>query len=171
MLYNEGLKIYTAANIEMQQIARTEIKKGLKELDKRQGYRGPLNHFSPEAIETFSKKLQIEFDKTPLEKGKTVKGVVIDVNDRKNEITIRMGNAKGIIGITNMKWAREPNPEVASYESFIKHVGDILRIGDVILVKLKGKKKDSDLWTLAWNRYRRFRGHCWPSSRKPAGSR
>ena len=32
MLYNEGLKIYTAANIEMQQIARTEIKKGLKEL-------------------------------------------------------------------------------------------------------------------------------------------
>ncbi|HJO63293.1 MAG TPA: transglycosylase domain-containing protein, partial [Desulfobacterales bacterium] len=149
MLYNEGLKIYTAANIEMQQIARTEIKKGLKELDKRQGYRGPLNHFSPEAIETFSKKLQIEFDKTPLEKGKTVKGVVIDVNDRKNEITIRMGNAKGIIGIANMKWAREPNPEVASYESFIKHVGDILRIGDVILVKLKGKKKDSDLWTRA----------------------
>lgn len=158
MLYNEGLKIYTAANIEMQQIARTEIKKGLKELDKRQGYRGPLNHFSPEAIETFSKKLQIEFDKTPLEKGKTVKGVVIDVNDRKNEITIRMGNAKGIIGIANMKWAREPNPEVASYESFIKHVGDILRIGDVILVKLKGKKKDSDLWTLALEQVPKVQG-------------
>lgn len=158
MLYNEGLRIYTAVNIEMQKIARTEIKKGLKELDKRQGYRGPLNHFSPEEIETFSKKLQIEFDKTPLEKGKIVKGVVIDVNDRKDEIMVRMGNAKGIIGISDMKWAREPNPEVASYESYIKHVGDVLRIGDVILIKLKDKKKDSDLWALALEQVPKVQG-------------
>jgi len=142
----------------MQKIARTEIEKGLKELDKRQGYRGPLNLFSPEEIETFSKKLQIEFDKIPLEKGKTVKGVVIDVNDRKNEITVRLGNAKGIIGVGDMKWAREPNPEIASYESSIKHVGDVLRIGDVILVKVKGKKKDSDLWALALEQVPKVQG-------------
>ena len=158
MLYNEGLKIYTAVNIEMQKIARTEIEKGLKELDKRQGYRGPLNHFSPEEIETFSKKLQIEFDQAPLKKGKTVKGVVIDVNDRKNEITVRMGNTNGIIGIADMKWARAPNPEIASYESSIKHVGDVLKIGDVVLVRLKGEKKGADIWTLSLEQVPKVQG-------------
>jgi hypothetical protein len=51
VLYTQGLKIYTAASIEMQKIAREEIEKGLYELDKRQGYRGPLQKLTPEEIE------------------------------------------------------------------------------------------------------------------------
>ncbi len=47
LLYNNGLKIYTAVNIEMQKQARQEIANGLEALDKRQGYRGPLNHLKP----------------------------------------------------------------------------------------------------------------------------
>jgi penicillin-binding protein 1A len=54
VLYTQGLKIYTAVNIEMQKIARAEIKKGLYELDKRQGFRVPQKKLAPEEIETFS---------------------------------------------------------------------------------------------------------------------
>jgi len=147
-LYNDGLKIYTAVNIEMQKTARKEIEKGLKALDKRQGYRGPLKHLSEEEIEAFSKELQKELEENPVEEGKIVNGVVIEVNDTNDTAIVRIGNAQGIININGMRWARKPDPEVPYYETKVKHPGEVLDIGDVILVKIKNKINDSDLWEL-----------------------
>ncbi len=148
-LYNEGLSVYTAVNIEMQKIAREEISKGLYALDKRQGYRGPLKHLQPEEIESFSKQIQLELEDVHLEDGKIVKGVVVGVNDKKNTVTVRMGNMLGVIGIADMRWARKPNPEVAYYAAKVNNVGDVLKVGDVILVRLKGKIPGTDQWRLA----------------------
>ena len=147
-LYNDGLKIYTAVNIEMQKAARKEINKGLKALDKRQGYRGPIKHLSEEEIETFSKELRKELEENPVEEGKIVNGVVIEVNDTNDTAIVRIGNAQGIININGMRWARKPDPEVPYYEAKVKHPGEVLDIGDVILVKIKNKINDSDLWEL-----------------------
>lgn len=147
-LYNDGLKIYTAVNIEMQKAAMKEIEKGLKALDKRQGYRGPLKHLAEEEIEAFSKELQEDFEKNPIEEGKIVNGVVIEVNDTNDTAIIRIGNAQGIININSMRWARKPDPEVPYYETRVEHPREVLDIGDVILVKLKNKITDSDLWEL-----------------------
>ena len=149
ILYREGLKIYTCVNIEMQKIAREEIEKGLKALDKRQGYRGPLKHLRKEEIEAFSKELQIEFDETPIEKGNTVEGVVIKVDNKNDTTTIRLGDARGVIEIADMDWARKPNPDIPYRENAVKHPGRVLKEGDVILVKAKDKNKDSELWSLA----------------------
>ena len=93
VLYTQGLKIYTAANVEMQNIAQEEIEKGLVELDKRQGYRGPLNKLAPEEIEAFSKSVQSKLDEDPLEAGQMVQGVVIKVDDKNKNVTVRIGNA------------------------------------------------------------------------------
>ncbi len=147
-LYNDGLKIYTAVNIEMQKTARKEIVKGLKALDKRQGYRGPLKHLSEEEIEAFSKELRKDLEENPVEEGKIVNGVVIEVNDINDTAIVRIGNAQGIININSMRWARKPDPEVPYYESRVKHPGEVLDIGDVILVKINNKITDSDLWEL-----------------------
>jgi penicillin-binding protein 1A len=147
-LYNDGLKIYTAVNIEMQKAARKEIERGLKALDKRQGYRGPIKHLADEEIEAFSKELRKELEENPVEEGKIVNGVVIEVNDTNDTAIVRIGNAQGIININSMRWARKPDPEVPYYESRVEHPGEVLNIGDVILVKINNKIKDSDLWKL-----------------------
>ena len=42
LLYRGGLKVHTTLNLGMQHAARDAIEKGLSELDKREGYRGPL---------------------------------------------------------------------------------------------------------------------------------
>ena len=148
-LYKEGLKIYAAVNIEMQRIARDKINKELKALDKRQGYRGPVNHLPIEEIEAFSKELQNEQEKDSLAEGKIVTGVVIEVNDRDKTVSVRMGNVYGTIRIADMRWARKPDPEVPYYESRINRPGEVLKTGDIILVKLKNKIKDTKLWELA----------------------
>jgi len=149
MLYNEGLKIYTAVNIEMQKTAREEIEKGLKQLDKRQGYRGPLKHLAPEEFEAFSEELQSKLDNDFIEEGKIIEGLVIKVDDSRNTVTVRMGNIIGIISLKDMRWARKPDPEIAYYESRIKHPGNVLTVGDVILVKLKKQMKKTRLWQLS----------------------
>jgi len=149
VLYKEGLNIYSAVNIEMQKMAQEEIAKGLYDLDKREGYRGPIKHLNPEEIESFSMELQLELDKEPLEEGKIVKGVVIEINDKNNTVIVRMGSTLGVIRIDDMGWARKPDPEIAYYETRVNHVGEVLTVGDVILVGVKNKIFDTDRWWLS----------------------
>ena len=146
MLYREGLKIYTAVNIEMQKAARAEVNKGLLALDKRQGFRGSLMHLSPEEIENFSTELINTQKADSFVEGKTVTGVVIAVDDAADTVTVRMGDQRGTIGIESMRWARTPNPEVPFYLNRIKHPGQALRVGDVIEVLLKAKGEEG--WEL-----------------------
>jgi len=148
-LYTQGLQVYTAVNLEMQKIAREEIQKGLSELDKREGYRGPLEHIKPEAIESYLQTLQAEFDNQPLADGAMVKGVVIAVNDRQDTVTVRLGNTQGTIALEDMVWARKPDPEVAYHQVKLKRPSQALAEGDVILVKVRGKAEGKDTWTLA----------------------
>lgn len=149
VLYREGIKIYSAVNIEMQKMARDEIKKGLYALDKRQGYRGPIKHLRREEFESFSTERQLELEKAPLEEGRIVTGVVIEIDDKNNTVIVRMGKALGVIRIDDMRWARKPDPEVAYYEARINQVGKVLKTGDVIQVRVKGKIFETDRWWLA----------------------
>ena len=58
LLYRGGLKVFTTVNLRMQQVARKALRKGLAELDKREGYRGPLKNLSPEEITAILEYLQ-----------------------------------------------------------------------------------------------------------------
>ena len=149
ILYTQGLKIYTAVNVEMQKIAQEEIEKGLHELDKRQGFRGPLDKLAPEEIETFSNSIQSELDNEPLETGRIVKGVVIKVDNKNKVVTVRIGNSLGQIALSDMEWARKLDIDVAYYEVKVKRPGEALKAGDVIWVKAKERSEDAELWPLA----------------------
>jgi len=146
-LYTQGLQVYTAVNIEMQKIARQEIQKGLFELDKRSGFRGPLQKITSQEIESFSQTLQAELAKNPLKAGDVTKAVVIAVNDAKEKVTVRMGISQGVIAFKSMRWARKPDLELAYYEAKIRKPSEALAVGDVILVRVKKENgEDKDTW-------------------------
>ncbi len=148
-LYTQGLQVYTAVNIKMQKIARQEIQQGLFELDKRSGFRGPLQHLKPEEIESFSQSLQADLVKNSLSAEIVTKAVVIAVDDAKKKVTVRMGISQGVIAFENMKWARKPDLELAYYEAKIKNPSEALAVGDVILVRVKEQKtEDKDTWVV-----------------------
>lgn len=148
-LYRDGLKVYTTVNIEMQKAARAEIQKGLADLDKRQGYRGPLRHLEIDEIEAYSENLKKTAGEVAIEQGGIFEGIVVDVNDSEENVVVRMGDMRGIITLSDMKWARKPDPEKAYYEDTVRHVKDVLKVGDVIKVRLKEKDPDTDTWRLA----------------------
>ena len=148
-LYKEGLKIYAAVNIEMQKIARSEVQKGLIDLDKRQGYRGPVRHLEPEEIEDFCGKVQIELDEDPLEGGKILEGVVLRVDDVNNQVAVRMGRSMGVINLADMRWARKPNPDIPYYTDVVRYPGQVLTVGDVVQVNVKQHMEENDQWALS----------------------
>jgi penicillin-binding protein 1A len=147
-LYTQGLKIYAAVNVNMQKAARSEIQKGLKALDRRQGYRGPIKKLKPGEIDDFSRELEKELVLQPLTPGAQTRGVVVDVNDKEGKVTVRMGGQQGVICIEQMRWARTPDPEVAQYQARLRRPGKALAVGDVILVEAKDQDPKTQTWSL-----------------------
>ena len=148
-VYTGGLQVYTAVDIDMQKNARQAVREGLRELDKRQGYRGPVKHLTPEKIEAFSRNIQKRIDEEPLQPGRRIKGVVIEVDDAADSVLLRIGSARGRLELADMRWARKPNPEVHHSRGRVKDPGDVLDEGDVLLLRIKKEKTEGDIWPVA----------------------
>ena len=136
MLYREGLKVYTTVNLDMQKTAESAVTKGLLELDKREGYRGPLRNLVPEEREPYRQKRAEILKEKPPRIGDVVEGLVEKVDDENKEVKVSVGDKVGLLPLSEMKWARKPNPDVPYYATSIKNPGQALKEGDVILVRI-----------------------------------
>lgn len=180
MVLDKGIKVYTGLDLVKQIEAQKQVRKGLRELDKRQGYRGPLRKLEePEEIAKFllesrdnlmdeySPLRVIQPDGTIIEKGplnltgkdaegkllpslpeyiemdQILEGIVTKVDDEWGLVHVRFAESKGLIDIETMKWARSPDPEKRADGNEIEKPSEALSKGDVILVKVIGKKFSS----------------------------
>jgi penicillin-binding protein 1A len=141
-LYTQGLQIHTAVNIDYQKMAEEEVNKGLQELDKRQGYRGPLRSLAAVEIEDVLRAQAANLENNPLHPDRMTQAVVVQVNDQAKTVHLRIGQDQGVLSLADMNWARKPNPDVAHYEAKIRQPSSALKAGDLILVKIKEPRKD-----------------------------
>ncbi len=149
LLYRGGLKVYTTLNLEMQRAAQAALNKGLKELDKREGYRGPLRHLSPEEMEAFREESAKKLEQDLPDVDSMLEGLVVKVNDQKGEVVISYGGKRGLLPLSEMKWARAPNPDVPYYATSLKLPSKVLKTGDVVLVRIKKKGTPPFDWILS----------------------
>ncbi|MCD6266213.1 MAG: PBP1A family penicillin-binding protein [Deltaproteobacteria bacterium] len=143
LLYKGGLKVYTTVNLKMQEAAQKAIKRGLYELDKREGFRSPTRRFLFSGEETLNKSKPKILSKNTLEIGTITQGTVIKVDSKNKETLVQIEDKKGILPLSNMKWARMVDPEKAYFESKLQDPADVLTPGDIITVKIVKKSKDS----------------------------
>ncbi|MBL0714910.1 MAG: transglycosylase domain-containing protein, partial [Desulfosarcina sp.] len=147
-LNREGLKIFTAVNLDMQRAAREEIEKGLLELDKRQGYRGPLTNIPAVDQADYLKTLAAD-QADKLVPGALLKGLVTRVDNRAQVVKLNLGTAEGLLALADMNWARKPDPDVIYWAAKVKRPGNVLRAGDVIQVRIKEAPEAGAPWPLA----------------------
>ena len=147
-LYREGLNIHTAVDLAMQSAAREEIEKGLRDLDKREGYRGAHENLAPDEREAFLKTLAAE-QAERLTPEAIVRGLVTTVDDKQKRVVVDLGTARGVIVLEDMAWARKPDPEVSYWSAKITRPSLALAVGDVIDVRLKTKGDGDALWGLS----------------------
>jgi len=143
-LYKQGLQIHTAVNIELQKIGRDAVNKGLTELDRRTGYRGPLNNISTLQIESFCGEISEKIGNNLLKKEDTYQGVIINIDDENGFTKVRVGDFYGIIKLETMTWARKPDPELAYYETKVQKPSQVFKPGDIILVKVADEIVEDD---------------------------
>src|SRR5438132_359250 len=118
MVYKGGLQVYTTLSFPEQQTATTILEQGLRELDKRQGYRGPLRR-STSPGEFSAKRVNSGASADPASRpGGIIEAVVTRVE--KDGLTVLARGLTGQIATDDLIWARRrlkgPDP--------IKHVKD-----------------------------------------------
>jgi penicillin-binding protein 1A len=78
-----GLKVYAALDARLQRAAHDAMQEGLRAVDKRQGWRGPLVHLDPDEVKPFLEALEEERERrfppeeTPAIDKKTIEGAPI----------------------------------------------------------------------------------------------
>jgi penicillin-binding protein 1A len=128
----KGLRVYTSLNIKMQGVAEETLRKGLREDDKRRGWRGPTKNIlkdpltkpdgTPVTLETY----EDDDWKKPFTAGDQVHGLVMDV--KPDHAVVRFGSLNARVTASDVAWTRK-SPLLAVFAS-----------GDVDLFEVKEVK-------------------------------
>ncbi|MBI5894055.1 MAG: transglycosylase domain-containing protein, partial [Deltaproteobacteria bacterium] len=152
LLYKGGLNIYTTLDVELQKAANLAVTAGLKEYDRRHGYRGPIKQLAnKDDIEKFIEETKEDISKKKIEQGRQYQGIVTAVNlstasstgqasskvTQERFVTVLLGDRKGRIAFEDMEWARLYNPTNNPDAGKQKDISQIIKKNDVILVSIK----------------------------------
>ncbi len=106
----QGLRVYTTLNVKMQKIAEEALRQGLRDDDKRRGWRGPeknilktpvlLKDGEPATLETYKDPDW----KKPFEAGDLVHGVVMQV--KTDHAVVRFGNVTARVMPPDFAWTK-----------------------------------------------------------------
>ncbi len=151
LVYKGGLQIYTTLNIAMQKLAEESLQQGLRQLDKRQGWRGPLGHVE------FGKDFVAPDEYPELQNPQAAqiygmyRGLVTKVT--RKSAAILVGNTyKGTIAFEDMKWAERRLKDVNDVGTAViqKEVTPrhILKVGDIVEVLPKNGNLESSIFVL-----------------------
>jgi penicillin-binding protein 1A len=161
--YTRGLKIYTTVDLKAQNAAEAAVARGLAELHKRHGYAGPLKHLEPAGHAAFNEANhrdiflsrmekdwyhpmtdgEIAAKPTELDADKVYQALVTGTD--KNNATVRVGKATGVILPRDFGWARPRSDYTGYYDNsgifgswatiFVRDPSKLFKVGDVIEVK------------------------------------
>jgi penicillin-binding protein 1A len=92
-------------NADMQRAAFESLRSGLKAVDKRQGFRGPVKYLKEADVEAFCGKVEDSIDSVALKTGENYQGLVVGFNIEKHEVIVRVGERTGLLPRKNMSWA------------------------------------------------------------------
>ncbi len=141
-LYGGGLRIMTTLDARIQELALHALRKGLRTIDRRKGFRGAIRHLSPHDLR------EVERETVPMtasEKGSIPPGGREEVTITRVDsvrATFSWEGHPGIIPKAKMLWAARVlkgpdfDHDVKTLTEFSP--GAILRPGDVVLVHLTG---------------------------------
>lgn len=132
MVYKGGLRVHTTMNKKAQMNAQTALQEGLREIDKRMGWRGPIGH--RENINIANNSGRASFSASI---GDISTGVVLSVKPR--EAVIKARGITGRLLLADALWASNIIDSKTGRTRSIKNfdLTDILQKGDVVWVRFR----------------------------------
>ncbi len=133
MVYKGGMKVYTTLSKSDQMHAQRALQEGLREVDKRRGWRGPVGH--KDLIKEDTAEHKVSFTASA---GDISTGVVMSVGLK--EAVVKARGLTGKLLLSDSLWAvNSPGKAVKSTAGSAKtlRLTDILHRGDIIWVKFR----------------------------------
>ncbi|HXA56020.1 MAG TPA: PBP1A family penicillin-binding protein [Candidatus Acidoferrum sp.] len=121
-VHEQGLRVYTTLNVQMQKAADQAVRDGLHSYDRRHGWRGHLPNILDQHLGTLE-KYQNDDWRSGIEKGDYVTGLVTSVQT--TFAWIKIGAYKAMLTPVDFAWTQHKSP------------ADILRVGDLVSVYIK----------------------------------
>lgn len=123
----DGLSIYTPLDLQANKYVSLSVQKGLREVDKRRGYRGPLNHLQEPYAENF-KKMYGTVDSTK----EVYPALVVGVNKQKSILSLDINGKTALLELKKINWAKKRITK--DDKTFSASLDDAFKVGDVIEV-------------------------------------
>lgn len=136
----EALEIHTAVDLYAQEKAAKALRKGLRDVSKRRGWRGPIDRIESVDSEEFLEKYNDQLEPR-LKEDELYPALILDINRARSTVVLDLGYQKAELKLRAKAWYskfRDENDRVRWIKPLQR-----LKAGDVILVSLKPAKKDN----------------------------
>jgi penicillin-binding protein 1A len=107
-IWRKGMQVYTTLNIEMQKAANRALREGLRNYDKRHGWRGPIGNVLRMPTGDLSSYTHPSW-RNPLNAEDVAVGMVTEAGNK--EATVRIGKYQGKIGLKEIAWTKAKSPD------------------------------------------------------------
>jgi penicillin-binding protein 1A len=134
-LLQDGLRVEMAMDLDKQRAAQAAMLRGLLDVDRRQGFWGPLASVSGPEREELRRQLARAWPAGTLARGDFAVGIVSSVNDATAQVRVEVGDDVGVLPLAGMRWARPPNPQVRHEDAPLSRPSAALKVGDVVVVR------------------------------------
>ncbi len=135
VVHEQGLRVYTTLNVHLQKVAEAALRQGLRDDDKRRGWRGPERNILrkpvtlpsgiPASLETYTD----DDWKKPFKDGDLVHGLVMEV--KPDYAVVRFGQMTARVTPSEFAWTKQTQPR------------DLFSPGDLDLFLIKEMKGQS----------------------------
>jgi penicillin-binding protein 1A len=116
-IYQSGLEVRTGLDVDLQRMANRSVEHGLRELDKRQGWRGRIDHV-PAGTEPAAWASASWHD--GVVEGEVYDGVVLQAS--RGRVRVKCGPLEGILDPDSIAWTGRADPGA------LVHAGDVIRV-------------------------------------------
>lgn len=137
-----GFAIETTVDVQAYNLARTAVQSNLRDLDKRQGWRGLVSKTTQEK-DWFKELYNSIRSVDDLEEAQVYPAQIVKVVKRKGLVVVQVGELQGIVDLKSATWARrfiDKNDNVISINPM-----NVVETGDWIEVSLSEQGKDKTI--------------------------
>ncbi|HVP68640.1 MAG TPA: PBP1A family penicillin-binding protein [Anaeromyxobacteraceae bacterium] len=134
-LLADGLRVEMAMDLDKQRAAQAAMLGGLLDVDRRQGFWGPVAHVGAAEREELRRRLADAWPPGMLAVGEYAVAIVSAVNDLTGQVRVEIGDEEAVLPVAGMRWARPPNPQVHYEHAIVTRPSAALQVGDVVVVR------------------------------------
>jgi penicillin-binding protein 1A len=121
-VHEGGLKVFSTLNVDAQKAANAGVRAGLREYDKRHGWRGAERNLMSEGVQSLE-SYELKDWKFAIRTNDIVPGIVLDLN--KTGAVVKIGSYRALLTARDIAWTNA------------KTVDEILKPGDVALFQIR----------------------------------